>query len=53
MFVACLSLVLAAHSLAETLEFDTAVKKLTLLGSYAMMFVIVASVVRRSEVYRS
>ncbi len=50
-FAACLSLVLAAHSLAETLEFDTAVKKLTLLGSYAMMFVIVASVVRRTEVH--
>jgi hypothetical protein len=48
--VACLSLVLASHSLAEMLEFDTAVKKLTLLGSYVMLFVIVASVVRRSEV---
>ena len=48
--VACLSLVLASHSLAETLEFDTAVKKLTLLGSYVMLFVIVASVVRRSEI---
>jgi hypothetical protein len=48
--VACLSLVLASDSLAEMLEFDTAVKKLTLLGSYVMLFVIVASVVRRSEV---
>ncbi len=48
--MACLSLVLASHSLAETLEFDTAVKKLTLLGSYVMLFVIVASVVRRSEI---
>jgi hypothetical protein len=48
--VACLSLVLASHSLAEMLEFDTAVKKLTLLGSYVMLFVIVASVVRPGEV---
>jgi hypothetical protein len=48
--MACLSLVLQAHSLTRTLEFDAAVKKLTLLGSYVTLFVIVASVIRRSEV---
>ena len=47
--MACLSLVLSAHSLTRTLEFDFGVKKLTLLISYAAMFVIVASVIRRSE----
>lgn len=49
--MACLSLVLEAHSLTRTLEFDSSVKKLTLLGSYVTMFVIVASVIRRSEVH--
>jgi len=48
--VACLSLVLEARALSQTLEFDLAIKKLTLLGSYVCLFVIVASVVRRSEV---
>jgi hypothetical protein len=48
--VACLSLVLNAHELTRTLEFDTGAKKLTLLGAYLATFVIVASVVRRSEV---
>ena len=48
--VACLSLVLNAHELTRTLEFDTGAKKLTLLGAYVATFVIVASVVRRSEV---
>jgi hypothetical protein len=48
--VACLSLVLNAHELTRTLEFDTGAKKLTLLGAYVVTFVIIASVVRRSEV---
>lgn len=48
--IACLSLVLQARALNLTLEFDLAIKKLTLLGSYVCLFVIVASVVRRSEV---
>jgi hypothetical protein len=50
LMVACLSLVLNAHELTRTLEFDTGAKKLTLLGAYVATFVIVASVVRRSEV---
>ncbi len=48
--VACLSLVLDAPYLNQTLEFETAAKKLVLLGSYVMLFFIVASVVRRREV---
>ncbi|MEA2138091.1 MAG: hypothetical protein QOG56_1241 [Solirubrobacteraceae bacterium] len=48
--VACASLVIEARSLSQTLEFDTSVKKLTLLASYLSLFVVVASVVRRSEV---
>lgn len=48
--VAFLSLVLEARTLNHTLEFDTSVKKLTLLASYASLFVVVASVVRRTEV---
>jgi hypothetical protein len=47
---ASLSIVVNALSLNQTLEFDQSVKKLTLLLSYAMLFVIVASCVRRSEV---
>lgn len=47
---ACLSLVLEATYLNQTLEYETAVKKLVLLGSYVALFVIVASVVRRREV---
>jgi len=42
--------VLEARTLNQTLEFDLAIKKLVLLGSYVALFVIVASVVRRSEV---
>lgn len=45
-----LGVVLDAHYLNQTLEFDLAVKKLTLLFSYGLLFVIVASSVRRSEV---
>ncbi len=39
-----------AHALNHSLEFELAVKKVTLLLSYVMFFVIVASSVRRSEV---
>ena len=49
--VACLSLVLEARGLNQTLEFDTSIKKLTLLASYVSLFVVVASVVRRTEVH--
>jgi hypothetical protein len=48
--VACIGVVLNAHSLNQTLEFDLASKKLTLLISYVLLFVLVASSVRRSEV---
>ena len=47
---ACLSLVVDARYLNQTLEFLTSAKKLTLLLSYAMLFVIVASSIRRAEV---
>ena len=47
---ACLSLVVDARYLNQTLEFLTSAKKLTLLVSYVMLFVIVASTVRRTEV---
>jgi hypothetical protein len=48
--VATLSIVLNAQDLNQTLEFDLALKKLTLLLSYALMFLIIASTVRRAEV---
>lgn len=47
---ASLSVVFGAHALNQTLEFDLSVKKLTLLVSYALLFVLIASTVRRSEV---
>ncbi len=47
---ACLSLVVDARYLNQTLEFLTSAKKLTLLLSYGMLFVIVASSIRRAEV---
>jgi hypothetical protein len=50
MAFACLSLVIDARYLNQTLEFDTSVKKLTLLASYVSLFFIVASVVRPTEV---
>jgi hypothetical protein len=52
LFVAAvsLSIVVNTPSLNQTLEFDQSVKKLTLLMSYALLFTIVASCVRRSEV---
>ena len=45
-----LSVVDNTLDLNQTLEFDLAFKKLTLLGSYVLMFVIIASTVRRNEV---
>jgi hypothetical protein len=48
--VAFLSVVLGAQSLNQSLELDTAVKKLQLLLSYLSLFVVLASVVRRAEV---
>ncbi|MDX6720089.1 MAG: hypothetical protein QOJ63_2343, partial [Solirubrobacteraceae bacterium] len=50
MAFACLSLVVNARYLNQTLELDTSVKKLTLLASYVSLFFIVASVVRPTEV---
>jgi hypothetical protein len=47
---ACLSSVVDASFLNQTLEFLLSVKKLTLLLSFAIFFVLVASVVRPSEV---
>jgi hypothetical protein len=51
-FVACafLSVVLDAPQLNRSLELGLSLKKLPLLGSYALLFVVVASTVRRSEV---
>jgi hypothetical protein len=48
--VAFLSVVLNSTELARTLEFGLAVKKLSLLGAIGIFFLIVASVVRPSEV---
>jgi hypothetical protein len=48
--LACLSVVLDAPYLNQTLELDLSIKKLTLLVSYLSFFVVVASVVRRTEV---
>jgi putative inorganic carbon (hco3(-)) transporter len=48
--LAFLSVVLDAHYLNQTLEFDLSLKKLPLLVSYVSLFVIVASSVRRTEV---
>ncbi|HEY4098295.1 MAG TPA: hypothetical protein VGM33_22415, partial [Baekduia sp.] len=47
---ACFSVVHDAGYLNQTLEFQLATKKVTLLLSYALFFVLVASVVRPSEV---
>jgi hypothetical protein len=49
---ACLSLVIDAGYLNHTLELETSTKKLALLSSYAAVFVIFASVIRRAEVRR-
>ncbi len=48
--VAFLSVILNASALDQTLELDTAIKKLPLLLSYLTLFLIMASVVRREEV---
>jgi hypothetical protein len=48
--IAFLSVVLNSTELARTLEFGLAVKKLSLLGAIGIFFLIVASVVRPSEV---
>ena len=50
MAVAGLSVVVDARYLNQTLEFLTSAKKLPLLLSYGLLFVIVASIVRRAEV---
>ena len=41
LLVACLSLIVDAGYLAGTLELQTGIKKLTLLGSYVALFVVV------------
>jgi hypothetical protein len=46
----CLSIVLNAHALNQTLEFEMPVKRFVLLLSFALFFLIVASSVRRTEV---
>jgi hypothetical protein len=48
--IACLGVVLNARYLNQTLELELPVKKLTLLLSYGLLFVLVASSVRRTEV---
>ena len=48
--VAFLSVILNAGSLNQTLELDTALKKLPLLLSFLSLFLMVSSVVRRDEV---
>jgi hypothetical protein len=47
---ASLSVFVNAHDLNRTLEYDLAFKKITLLLSYVLLFVIVASSLRRDEV---
>jgi hypothetical protein len=48
--VACIGVALNAQALNQTLEFDLAIKKLTLLCSFVALFLVVASSVRHSEV---
>jgi hypothetical protein len=48
--VACVGFVLNARYLNQTLELELPVKKLTLLLSYALLFLIIASAVRPTEV---
>jgi hypothetical protein len=48
--ISFLSVILDASTLSQNLELDTCVKKLPLLLSYASIFVMMASVVRRDEV---
>jgi hypothetical protein len=51
-FVAAISLsiVVNAHDLNQSLELDMPIKKITLLFSYGLFFLIVASSIRRTEV---
>lgn len=46
----CLSIVVNAYDLNQSLELDMPIKKVTLLFSYGLFFLIVASSVRRTEV---
>jgi hypothetical protein len=48
--LACLSIVINAHYLNQTLQLDRGVKRLSLLIAYVTFFVMIASIVRRSEV---
>jgi hypothetical protein len=48
--LALLGVIVNAPYLSQTLEFDLAIKKLVLLVAYVSLFVIVASVVRRTEI---
>ena len=50
LIIAGLSLIVEGHAITQALELQTGVKKLTLLGAYALLFVIVASTIRPSEV---
>jgi len=47
---ACLSVILNAASLSQALELEFSLKKLPLLLAYLSLFVMAASIVRRSEV---
>jgi hypothetical protein len=47
---ASLSILVSAHSMVHSLDFNLAVKKLSLLLCYALLFLIIASSVRRTEV---
>jgi hypothetical protein len=49
--IACLSLIVDAGTITKALELQTGVKKLTLLVSYVVLFVVVASTVRPTEVH--
>jgi hypothetical protein len=46
----CLSILVNAHALNQSLEFELSIKKVVLLISYALFFLIVASSVRKTEV---
>lgn len=46
-----ISIILNALSLNQALEFDLAVKKLALVLAYGLFFLVVSSVVRRSEIH--
>ena len=50
LLLACLSVVLDARYLNQTLELNSSIKQLTVLVAYISLFVMVASIVRRSEV---